>query len=207
MTTGVAVYSSFSTLLALGLALVVIFQRRAVAALRKLACTESLTGLANRREFEATLRAEISRTSRTGRPFVVMLVDVDRLKVINDRLGHRAGDRAILRVANTLRHTCRVTDTAARVGGDEFAVILPESDIAMAMQFLSRINALLASHTRSGAVTITAGIARHPQDGATAGAVLEAADRALYAEKWRRPRVPTPASIPRLAPGAARQVA
>lgn len=207
MTTPVALYSSFSTLLALGLALVVILQRRAAAALRKLACTESRTGLANRREFDTTLRAEISRTSRTGRPFVVVLVDVDRLKGINDRCGHRAGDRAILRVANTLRHACRVTDTAARIGGDEFAVILPETDTAMAMLFLARVRTLLASHRRSGTVTISAGIARHPQDGATPESVLEAADRALYAEKWQRPRSLTPASTPRLTPGAQRLVA
>jgi diguanylate cyclase (GGDEF)-like protein len=152
-----------------------------------------LYSVANRREFESTLRAEISRTSRTGRPFVVMLVDVDRLKRINDTCGHRGGDRAILRVANTLRHSCRVTDTAARIGGDEFAVILPETDIAMATQFLARVHALLASHRRAGAVTISAGIARHPQDGATVDAVLEAADRALYVEKWQRPRPGTPA--------------
>lgn len=207
MTTPVALYSSLSTLLALGLAVVVLLQRRAALALKKLACTESLTGLANRREFESTLRAEISRTSRTGRPFVVMLIDVDRLKRINDTCGHRGGDRAILRVANTLRHSCRVTDMAARIGGDEFAVILPETDVTMARQFLARVHALLASHRRSGAVTVTAGIARYPHDGATAEHLLEAADRALYAEKWRRPRLTTPSSVPRLVPGAQRQLA
>jgi diguanylate cyclase (GGDEF)-like protein len=207
MTMPVGLYAAFSTLLAFGLALVVIFQRRAVAALKKLACTESLTGLANRREFETSLRGEISRTSRTGRPFVVMLVDVDRLKVINDRCGHRAGDRAILRVANTLRHACRMTDMAARVGGDEFAVILPETDVAMALQFLARVRGMLASHRRSGTVTISAGIARHPQDGATVDSVLEAADRALYVEKWQRPRSVTPVSTPRLVPGERKQVA
>jgi diguanylate cyclase (GGDEF)-like protein len=207
MMTPVALYSVLSTAAAVVLALVVVYQRRAAAALKKLACTESVTGLANRREFEEVLRAEISRTSRTGRPFVVMLVDVDRLKSINDRYGHRAGDRAILRVANTLRHTCRVTDTAARIGGDEFAVILPETSIPMAMLFLNRIRALLASHRRSGAVTVSAGIARFPHDGATVEGVLEAADRALYAEKWRRPRSATPSSIPRLVPGSQRQTA
>ena len=206
MTMPDVIYAGGSALLALALTFIVILQRRAAAALKKLAGTESLTGLANRREFNAALQAEISRTSRTGRPFVVVLVDVDRLKRINDTCGHRAGDRAILRVANTLRSTCRLTDTAARIGGDEFAVILPETDTAMAMQFVARVHALLASHRRSGAVTISAGFARHPHDGATAEEVLDAADRALYAEKWRRPRSSTPASLPRLVPGAQRQL-
>jgi diguanylate cyclase (GGDEF)-like protein len=206
MMLSVALLASISTPLALGLAGVVIVQRRAAAALRKLARTESFTGLSNRGEFERALRSEIARTSRTGRPFVLILADVDRLKRINDTCGHRAGDRAILRVANTLRASCRVTDSAARLGGDEFAVILPESDAAMAARFLSRVRSILASHRRSGMVTVSAGIARHPQDGATSEALFDAADRALYAEKWQRARPVTPASTPRLVPSAQRQL-
>jgi len=206
MTTPVGMLASASTLLALCLTVVVFIQRRAASALKKLACTESLTGLANRSEFERALRAEIARTSRSGRPFVVILMDVDRLKAINDCCGHRAGDRAILRVANTLRNSCRVTDTAARVGGDEFAVVLSESDMAMATQFLARVRLTIASHRRSGTVTVSAGIASHPHDGATVDALLASADRALYAEKWQRPRSHTPSSTPRLVPGAQRQL-
>lgn len=193
-----------STLLSLLLAAAVIVQHRHARSLAKLACTEPQTGLANRREFTRVLRAEISRTSRTGRPFGIVLIDVDELKLLNDRCGHRAGDRAILRVANVIRVASRKTDTPARIGGDEFAVLLPESDEQTALRFVGRARALLASHRRGGAVTVGAGVARHPRDGATADELLAAADRELYVEKWSRPRS-TPGQVRRPVPGAPRE--
>ncbi len=202
----IGVLAGCSSLLALVLAAVVIVQRRAARALRKLACSEPLTGLANRREFIRVLDSEISRTSRTGRPFSVVAIDVDRLKLINDRFGHRAGNRAIRRVANAIRVSCRVTDVAARIGGDEFAVILPEATDGEARQFLARVHAVLARHTRGGVVSISGGVAEHPRDGLGAEPLLDIADRALYVDKRRRERS-TPASIPRLVPGAQRQIA
>ncbi len=184
-----------SGVLALMLAIELILQRRIARALKKLACTEPLTGLANRREFTRMLDAEISRSSRNGRSFSVLLVDLDRLKPINDRCGHRAGNIAILRVANALRVSCRVSDTAARIGGDEFAVILPESSVAVAAQFLTRVRDVLIHHRRGGEITVSGGIAQFPRDAHTADSLLDVADDALYADKQRRPRE-TPAWVP-----------
>jgi diguanylate cyclase (GGDEF)-like protein len=179
----IEVFAACSTLAAFALALVVCHQRRAARALTKLACTDPLTGLSNRREFTRALDSEISRTSRTGRPFAVVLLDLDGLKGINDRFGHRAGDRAIRRVANALRVSRRTADTAGRIGGDEFAVLLPESDRAHALRFLERVRSLLAGHRRAGAITVSGGVATHPCDGDCADALLDRADGAMYAEK------------------------
>ncbi len=198
------VSAGFTSVAALVLAITVLFQLRSARSLRKLACTDPFTGLANRREFTRALAGEIARTSRTGRPFTVVLVDLDRLKLINDRCGHRAGDRAIMRVANALRVACRATDTAGRIGGDEFAVILPETDELHAAHFLERVRTLAASHRRGGVVTVSGGVAQHPEDGHTSESLLEVADKKLYAEKQRQSRM-TPPSVPRLTPGAQRQ--
>jgi diguanylate cyclase (GGDEF)-like protein len=175
-----------SLLLTIGFGAVVTDQGRVERQLRKLAMTDSRTGLMNVREFTSALSLEIARSSRTGRHFAVVLLDLDGLKGINDRWGHRAGDRAILRVANALRVSCRMTDTAARVGGDEFALILPEADGATALELVARMRALLLSHARTGIVTVSGGAAEYPRDGMTGEALLEAADAALYTEKERR---------------------
>ena len=140
----------------------------------------------------SALEVEIARSSRTGRPFAVLLLDVDRLKAVNDCCGHRAGDRAILRVANALRVSRRMADTAARIGGDEFALILPDGDRATALQFLSRAGGLLAAHRRAGTVSVSGGAAEHPRNGATAEALLQAADVALYEAKRRGDRQTVP---------------
>jgi diguanylate cyclase (GGDEF)-like protein len=180
------VVAAFFAVIALMLAAVVAAQRKATRLLRRLASTEPLTGLFNRREFERVLAREIARTSRTGRSFAVLLLDLDRLKSINDACGHLAGDRAIRRVAKALRTTCRLTDAAGRIGGDEFAVILPEANETAARQFLDRVEMLLKGHRRAGLLTVSGGVAVHPADGATAEMLLSAADAALYAEKRRR---------------------
>jgi diguanylate cyclase (GGDEF)-like protein len=200
MRTLIEVFASCSSLLAVALGVVVVSQRRAAHALTKLACTDPLTGLANRREFMRALDAEISRTSRTGRPFAVVLLDVDGLKLINDRYGHRAGDRAIKRVANTLRVSRRATDTVGRIGGDEFAVLLPESDHATAWLFLERARGLLAGHRRAGSIVVSAGVAQHPRDGHSVDALIDHADAALYGEKRRHSHAGhiTPAATPRI---------
>jgi two-component system cell cycle response regulator len=187
--------AGLSAMLALVLAIELIIERRTARALKKLACTEPLTGLANRREFMRVLDSEISRNSRSGRKFSVLLIDLDRLKPINDRCGHRAGNRAILRVANAMRVSCRVIDTPARIGGDEFAVILPEASTADGERFLARVREVLAHHRRGGEVSISGGVSEHPRDGHGAESLLDIADGALYADKERRPRA-TPAWVP-----------
>src|SRR5205085_3469055 len=91
------------------------------------AFTDHLTGLANRRRFERQLEREVARTRRYGRPFCLLLVDIDNFKAVNDERGHEAGDEALRRVANAIQSDTRGIDTGARIGGDEFAVILPET--------------------------------------------------------------------------------
>ncbi|MGH7654532.1 MAG: GGDEF domain-containing protein [Gemmatimonadaceae bacterium] len=196
-------FAGIAVLTALALMVVVFVQRNATRALRRLASVDPLSGLPNRREFMRALDTELSRASRSGESFAVVLLDVDRLKLINDRGGHRAGDRAILRVANALRVSRRASDTAGRIGGDEFAVVLSGVGVTTAQHFLVRLHAVLSRHRRAGTVTISGGSAEYPRDGATGEALLAAADAALYAEKQRRSRR-TPAYGPRLVPGAVR---
>lgn len=154
--------------------------------LREQAASDPLTGLANSRWFTDTLAAEIRRSERTRRTFSLLLLDLDDLKKINDLYGHSAGSRALCRLADVLRTHCRLLDTAARYGGDEFAVILPESGGAAAAHVAHRISQELAGGSEKPPITVSIGSAVYPHDGETAEALLEAADRALYEMKRRR---------------------
>jgi diguanylate cyclase (GGDEF)-like protein/PAS domain S-box-containing protein len=148
-----------------------------------LAVTDPLTGLGNYRRLVEALDAEVKRTGRTGRPFAVLLLDLDQLKKINDRYGHLIGSQALCRVADVLRVFCRSIDTAARYGGDEFAVILPETTAAAARLVASRIRNRLATDSLQPPVSASIGVAVYPQDGETMEALLRTADRELYGMK------------------------
>jgi|HubBroStandDraft_2_1064218.scaffolds.fasta_scaffold01361_10 diguanylate cyclase (GGDEF)-like protein/PAS domain S-box-containing protein len=148
-----------------------------------LAVTDPLTGLGNYRRIVEALDTEVKRTGRTGRPFALLLLDVDQLKKINDRYGHLIGSQALCRLADVLRVFCRSIDTAARYGGDEFAVILPETTAAGARLVASRIRSRLATDSLQPWLSASIGLAVYPQDGETIEALLRTADRELYRKK------------------------
>ena len=150
-----------------------------------LAASDSLTGLANHRRLLEVLESEIQRSSRTGRSFAVLLFDLDGLKKINDSYGHLTGSRAIKRLGTVLRTSSRTIDTPARYGGDEFAVILPESNEEDAIQAATRICERLANDGQQPPITVSVGVAVYPTHGTSIEKLLGAADRALYRMKGR----------------------
>lgn len=161
-------------------------RKRVEAQLRRLSVSDALTGLGNYRHLATVLEAEIQRSQRTERHFAVVFLDVDGLKQINDRHGHVVGSRALCRVAEVLHSSCRAVDTAARFGGDEFALVLPEADQAAADRVVRRIVERLAQDIERPRVATSLGVAVYPQDGETVEALLGAADRVLYRMKARR---------------------
>jgi diguanylate cyclase (GGDEF)-like protein len=150
---------------------------------RTLAISDSLTGLANYRHLVDVLQSELERSGRTNRPFSVLLMDLDGLKKINDRYGHVIGSRALCRVATILRLNSRSIDTAARYGGDEFALVLPETNLSSAQQVVDRVRNCLEDDEEVPQLSISIGIATFPKSGVTVQQLLECADQALYAMK------------------------
>jgi diguanylate cyclase (GGDEF)-like protein len=150
-----------------------------------MAASDSLTGLANHRRLLESMENEIQRCRRTGRSFAVLLFDLDDLKKINDRYGHLTGSRAIQRVGTVLRDSSRAIDTAARYGGDEFAVILPESGGREAELAANRICERLSKDGLEPRISISVGQAVYPADGTSIEQLLATADLALYKMKGR----------------------
>jgi diguanylate cyclase (GGDEF)-like protein len=179
-------YVGLTALMSAVLAAALAEQRHAEARLHELAITDPLTGLANYRQLLDVMRAEIVRSGRTGRPFAVALLDMDGLKAINDRHGHLVGSRSICRVGDMLRRVCRATDTAARYGGDEFAVVLPETNDDGGAAVLARLDQLLLADADTPALSVSGGVALFPRDGDNPTMLLRAADTALYEAKSRR---------------------
>jgi len=167
------------------LALAVITEERARAEeqIRNLAGTDPLTGLANYRRLVDVLDLEIKRFGRTGRPFSILLLDMDGLKAINDRHGHLVGSRALRRLGDVLRVHCRDIDTAARYGGDEFVLVIPEAGRKQAQQVALRVRRRVSEDGEEPVLSVSIGAAVYPRDGETRDALLEAADRALYEMK------------------------
>jgi diguanylate cyclase (GGDEF)-like protein/PAS domain S-box-containing protein len=161
-------------------------QRELEDHLRRQAASDSLTGLANYRHLVDVLDSEIKRGQRTNREFAMLFLDLDRLKLINDRFGHIVGSQALCRVADILFSCCRDIDTPARFGGDEFAVVLPETNAEAAYLVARRICESVANDDKGPKISVSVGIAVYPQDGDTIEKLLGQADSALYAMKRRR---------------------
>jgi diguanylate cyclase (GGDEF)-like protein len=156
---------------------------------RELAVRDSLTGLGNYRKLMASLEGEMQRSRRTRHSFAVLLMDLDGLKQINDRYGHLVGSQAICRLGDVLRMNSRGIDTAARYGGDEFALILPESGADVAQRVGERIRERLAADAGFPKIAVSVGAAVFPQDGQSIEELLDAADRRLYGMKRRGKKV------------------
>jgi diguanylate cyclase (GGDEF)-like protein len=158
------------------------------AELRFLADHDSLTGLVNRRRFRAELDQYVSFAARYGGRGAVMVIDIDGLKEVNDRDGHQAGDTLIRRVSEVMRERVRATDIVARLSGDEFAVLMPQTDTAGALQLGEDLRAQVAEgmplNTEIDGATISVGIAMFGGQGEVgAESVLVAADQAMYEAK------------------------
>lgn len=155
---------------------------------RHLAASDPLTGLANYRRLVDTLEAEIQRSRRTGRSFSLLLFDLDGLKDLNDSYGHLVGSKALCRVANVLRVGSRTIDTVARYGGDEFALILPETERNAAQEVARRICDLVERDSEMPPISVSVGAAAFAQDGETLEALVGVADQAMYKAKCRTGR-------------------
>jgi diguanylate cyclase (GGDEF)-like protein len=154
------------------------------------AVTDELTGLANVRELHATLDRELERSRRFGGTLGLMMLDIDDFKRVNDEFGHQQGDEVLSAVASVLREHSRDIDEPARYGGEELAVVLPQTDVEGAVQLAERmceaIEALkVARVNSSGHLTVTAsfGVASFPGSGGDKHALIAAADAALYRAK------------------------
>ncbi|TML23303.1 MAG: GGDEF domain-containing protein [Actinobacteria bacterium] len=150
------------------------------------ATTDDLTGLVNRRRFIEALESEIVRANAFHSPLSVVLGDLDHFKLVNDRFGHQTGDEVLRRFADIVREHLRDVDVPGRIGGEEFAILLPETDAAGAVAVAERVRrslrALRPTPERSGAVTASFGVAQLTP-GETGDELLRRADVALYRAK------------------------
>ncbi|MGH2686393.1 MAG: diguanylate cyclase, partial [Actinomycetota bacterium] len=155
---------------------------------RQLSITDGLTGVWNRRYLELTLRKEIERAQRFGRPLSALMIDIDRFKRVNDRFGHLRGDEVLVEVTQRLMGELRSSiDVVGRYGGEEFVVVLPETPSDGAWVVAEKIRSAIRNEPFGGdrdvAITVSVGVATYPEDGPTAEAVVHAADEAMYRAK------------------------
>lgn len=160
-----------------------------LAELRRLATRDALTGMLNRREFNRILAEETERASRYGRSFSLVMLDLDHFKSVNDRYGHPAGDAVLVEIAARIMGELRQVDRAARVGGEEMAIMLLELDHDEAMEVAGRHaesireTPVVLEDGQKLDITTSVGVATLPQHGSTPAELIAAADKALYAAK------------------------
>jgi diguanylate cyclase (GGDEF)-like protein len=159
--------------------------RQKIDRLRADADLDSLTGLANRRRFRVALAREVERWRRYRVPCALLMLDIDHLKRINDEFGHPAGDLVIRQIAQTLREVSRDNDTAARLGGEEFALLLAGVDLERAAAAAGRLRSVLSGKRVEGVgtVTVSIGVAGCPESATSERALYSASDQALYVSK------------------------
>ena len=154
--------------------------------------TDHLTGLANRRRFERQLEREVARTARYMRPFCLLMIDIDRFKQVNDMFGHSAGDETLRRLGVVLQAGTRGIDLAARIGGEEFAVIMPETDFKSGFEVAERLRLSIKAMgiPEVGHITASFGVAEFPSSASDTDGLISIADAALYeAKRGGRDRV------------------
>jgi diguanylate cyclase (GGDEF)-like protein/PAS domain S-box-containing protein len=161
-------------------------QRELEERLRRQAASDPLTGLVNYRRLIEVIDSEIKRSKRTGREFALLFFDLDGLKLINDRYGHLIGSKALCRLADVLCSSCRDIDTPARFGGDEFAVVLPETSAKEARRVAQRICESVANDINGPHLSVSVGIAVYPQNGSSIETLLSEADSELYSMKRKK---------------------
>lgn len=159
--------------------------RQTMERLRSEADLDHLTGLANRRRFRVALNREVERWRRYGVPCALLLLDIDHMKTINDRFGHPTGDSVIRQIASVLTKVLRDNDTAARLGGEEFALLLASIDGEKAVAAAERLRGILAEQNipEVGNFTVSIGVAACPAHATTERTLYAASDRALYVAK------------------------
>jgi len=163
-------------------------ERRVRSMLSDLSRIDPLTGLFNRGQLYPTLEQEVRRTRRSERGFSVLMVDVDGLKAVNDGLGHQRGDEVLRALGRSIRGSIRTVDSAYRYGGDEFLVLLPETDYAGAFVVAEKIRGEAEEmgfrlEAEGASTSVSIGLVSHPEDGGTADELVRAADRAMYNAK------------------------
>lgn len=158
---------------------------RLYARTERMARVDDLTGLLNRRSLDETLPSEIGRHSRYGGIFSLVLIDIDSFKSFNDNFGHLTGDEVLRQVGKVIKHTIRDADQAFRYGGDEFIILLPQTDIESAKKVAERVRQQISKQIKIASIpiTISLGLASWPEDGISTEGMLAAADAALYKAK------------------------
>jgi diguanylate cyclase (GGDEF)-like protein len=163
--------------------------RISLAKLRNLATRDELTGLFNRRVFNSRLREEMDRVGRYKMPLSLVMIDIDRFKTINDRFGHAFGDNVLREIARVGMENCRTTDLFTRYGGEEFAMIVPQTTKQECLQLTERMRKAISDlkipfdSSISVSITVSIGVASIPEDAATREELFFLADQALYAAK------------------------